>query len=163
MNTNQLTKCTRSRQSSSSDYAELPQSDKRHEMYSKQNCSKRKRVSTWSFSPIKGYIMHPTAGLLMHPSFYTHTPKEVHSGVMYEPEVDDPLCAPSAQCHHERDCFEMRVAMAVMAHRRGASYRDAEVIWGVSRSTIQRRRVKMRGRSAIHFLVTPMRKGKSPE
>lgn len=90
--------------------------------------------SSWIDDPPEnGYIRHPDAKWLMHPSFFDN---------------DHPLCPYSSPCIHERDCRSTRVLMATLSYIRNekyTTYRDLELIWGVSRSTIQRKRKKIEG------------------
>ena len=119
-------------------------------------------IPAWAQAkPLDGYIKHPVAGYVMHPSFYNNfhlqdcnlIAKHLHDG-----EVDDPLCSPRKQCIHVRDCFEIRVRMAVLSYlQNNISYRDAEYIWGVSRSTIQRRKAMLEEVSPLIFLLIPFR------
>lgn len=82
-----------------------------------------------------GYIEHPEAGPMMHPSFY------------------DNLCPYPGHCIHDNVCWEIRVLMAVRNYNLSPSkttYRDQELIWGVSRSTIQRKKVQFDKRAKLH-------------
>lgn len=79
-------------------------------------------------APRNGYIQHPDAKWLMHPSFFN--------------DGDHKLCQYGKRCMHERDCSELRVNMATLSYlrnRKYTSFRDMELIWGVSRPTIQRK------------------------
>ena len=87
--------------------------------------------------PIDGYLRHPTFGWVMHPSFYTD---------------DLTLCKDFLNCaqRHDRDCKEVRFSMAAQAHLRyGISFRHLEKIWGVSRTTIQRRAFAQREKGSL--------------
>lgn len=102
---------------------------------------------TWLQNEVqRGYIKHPDAGWIMHPSYY---------------DDETPLCATDAECRHKRDCKEVRIRMAVYCYIRAErnktplSYREVELLWGVSRSTIQRRKVIMGAKSKVLFLLTP--------
>lgn len=82
--------------------------------------------------PVDGYLDHPEAGPMMHPSFYEH------------------LCPYLTTCKHCPICSDTRVLMAIRNYNRFPSmttYRDQEIIWGVSRSTIQRKKVLLDERS----------------
>lgn len=87
-----------------------------------------KDTFAWSRrDPVDGYIQHPDAEWLMHPSFF---------------DLDYKLCPYNGKCGHEKDCGEKRLHMAAMSYLRNkdcTSFRDLESIWGVSRSTIQRK------------------------
>lgn len=96
---------------------------------------------------IDGYIEHPERGLIMHPSFF---------------DDEGALCEADIRCTCSfRNCFETRVVMAVRSkvHHK-ISYREAELVWDVSRSTIQRRHMNMerRGKSDIVFLLVQLPK-----
>lgn len=78
--------------------------------------------------PYNGYIKHPDAKWLMHPSFFENNKHK--------------LCPFNGRCTHKKDCGQLRLNMAAMSYIRNkncTSFRDMEIIWGVSRSTIQRR------------------------
>lgn len=95
-----------------------------------------------------GYIFHPKAGWIIHPSYYND---------------DEPLCNPKHPCHHKRDCKEVRMRMAVYQYIRAEqtntalSYREVELLWGVSHSTVQRRKLSMQSQSDVFFLMTPFK------
>lgn len=121
-------------------------------------------IPAWaSATPVLGYIMHPVAGLVMHPSFYDNRHLiefSTQPRYIYDGEVDGPLCPVGMKCDHVKNCFEVRVRMAVFAYQRHhISFRDAEYIWSVSRSTIQRRKAAMEKQSPIIFLITPENTG----
>lgn len=109
-----------------------------------------KSAYSWLSNTVEnGYIYHPRAGWIIHPSFY---------------DDDEPLCDAKAICRHERDCKEIRMRMAVFAYIRAEqrntplSYREVELLWGVSHSTVQRRKLFMELQSDVWFLMTPMKK-----
>lgn len=106
----------------------------------------------WLASPVskEGYIRHPEIGWLPHPSFYQD------SG------ISNKLCKTLDICkkgNHTMDCKETRLRMAayyyIRAEKNGQalSYRELEMLWGVSRSTIQRRKRELMGKSNINFLI----------
>lgn len=104
----------------------------------------------WLKNPVEnGYIQHPRAGWIIHPSFY---------------DEDEPLCDAKGVCTHRRDCKEVRMRMAVFQYIRAEerktplSYREVELLWGVSHSTVQRRKVFMQVKSDVLFLITPYKK-----
>lgn len=120
--------------------------------------SKRPRCSgngersayAWLKNPVEnGYIRHPRAGWIIHPSFY---------------DDEEPLCGAKSVCGHRRDCKEVRMRMAVFQYIRAEerntplSYREVELLWGVSHSTVQRRKVFMQVKSDVLFLLTPYKK-----
>ena len=119
-------------------------------------------IPAWARAkPLDGYIKHPVAGYVLHPSFYNNFHLQdcnLIANHLHDGEVDDPLCSPGKHCIHVRDCFEVRVRMAVLSYlQHNISYRDAEYIWGVSRSTIQRRKAMLEEVSPIIFLLIPFR------
>lgn len=96
--------------------------------------------------PEAGYIQHPDAKLLIHPSFFSEEGFE--------------LCRYNDRCIHERNCGETRIRMAAMSylrHKDCTTYRDLELIWGVSRSTIQRKtnEIQTKKLSDLIFLLNP--------
>lgn len=104
----------------------------------------------WLRNPVEsGYIYHPKAGWIIHPSYY---------------DDEQPLCDSKSVCIHHRDCKEVRMRMAVYQYIRAEerktplSYREVELLWGVSHSTVQRRKTSMQQRSDVMFLVTPVKK-----
>lgn len=122
----------------------------------KKSAERRRRIDnrkqgTNSFSwilnkPEHGYIRHPDAKLLIHPSFFREDGFE--------------LCAYNDRCTHERNCGETRIRMAAMSYLRNkntTTYRDLELIWGVSRSTIQRKTndIQSKKQSDLIFLLNP--------
>lgn len=115
-----------------------------------KNIKKSRFVYAWLNSSIEnGYIFHPKAGWIIHPSFY---------------DEDGPLCHAKSICTHQRDCKEVRMRMAVYQYIRAEernmplSYREVELLWGVSHSTVQRRKLVMESKSDIFFLMTPFKK-----
>lgn len=117
---------------------------------SEVNLSENKSVYSWLSNPVEnGYIQHPKAGWLIHPSFY---------------DDDDPLCDAKRTCRHRRDCKEVRMRMAVFQYLRAEqqntplSYREVELLWGVSHSTVQRRKLYMELKSDVWFLMTPFKR-----
>lgn len=102
----------------------------------------------WFDNPVvhNGYIKHPTAGWIMHPSYF---------------KDEESLCKANDICAHDRDCKELRIRMAVFSYIRSEqrktplSYREVELLWSVSRSTVQRRKISMVKQSNVYFLVTP--------
>lgn len=117
---------------------------------SETSLGESKSAYAWLNNTVEnGYIYHPRAGWIIHPSFY---------------DEDEPLCDAKAVCRHERDCKEIRMRMAVFAYIRAEqrntplSYREVELLWGVSHSTVQRRKLFMELQSDVWFLMTPMKK-----
>lgn len=92
-------------------------------------CRQRDGCFSWvNNEPVQGYIEHPDAKWLMHPSFFD--------------DGEFSLCLYNERCVHERDCAQTRLNMAAMSYLRNrytTTYRDLELVWGVSRSTIQRK------------------------
>lgn len=122
----------------------------------KKSVERRRRIEnrkqgTDSFSwisnpPEAGYIRHPDAKLLIHPSFFNEDGFE--------------LCGYNERCMHERNCGETRIRIAAMTyirHKDCTTYRDLELIWGVSRSTIQRKTSEIHTKklSDLIFLLNP--------
>lgn len=107
----------------------------------------------WSkCKPHHGYIRHPDAKWLMHPTFF---------------DDSQPLCDFNASCPHDRPCGETRLLMATFSYLRNqdvTSFRDMEAIWGVSRSTIQRKTKRLEGLHArdLHFLLWSDEVGSNP-
>lgn len=69
------------------------------------------------------------------------------------------MCEFGEECGHEVNCGVSRLRNAVFVYLRTggkASYRDLEMVWGVSRSTIQRESVRLQGKSDLYFLVDGM-------
>lgn len=97
---------------------------------------------TWVMTcPVDGYIRHPEAKWLMHPSFFDPIQR---------------LCSSSMSCTHYRSCGETRAIMAALSYIRNervVSYRDLEALWGVSRSTIQRKKKKLENQSTDLFPI----------
>lgn len=86
--------------------------------------------------PEGGYIIGRHGRWIMHPTFYST------------------LCTFTSTCDCEKSCPETRVLMAVKAYNRNqGTFRDMEALWGVSRSTIQRRRATLRNRSDLVYLL----------
>lgn len=88
---------------------------------------------------LNGYFDHPLHGPLMHPTFYTpRLCKRIGSRI---------------KCSCSRNCFEIRVLMAVQAYEvRNISFRLAETIWGVSKATIHRRHQEMKLNKQSHLI-----------
>lgn len=96
--------------------------------------------------PEAGYIRHPDAKFLIHPSFFSEEGFE--------------LCGYNDRCVHDRNCAETRIRMAAMSylrHKDCTTFRDLELIWGVSRSTIQRKtnEIQTKKLSDLIFLLNP--------
>lgn len=80
----------------------------------------------------------------MHPSFFD--------------DGEFSLCSYNERCVHERDCAQTRLNMAALSYMRNrnkTTYRDLELVWGVSRSTIQRKvsEVEERKKPDLQFIV----------
>lgn len=101
-----------------------------------KNGSRRKRVDHRTRSehplawievlPEMGYIRHPDAGWMKHPSYYEH---------------EHTLCPYNGKCIHSTNCRKLRFDAAIelyLRHRKNVSMRDIETLWGVSRSALSR-------------------------
>ena len=90
----------------------------------------------WAYKDVShGHIRHPEVGYLVHPSYFDHKFGR------------ERLCPYGKRCAHRPDCNTIRVLMASRAYMQNTqnlSYRDVEAVWGVSRSTVQRRTDSLR-------------------
>lgn len=121
-----------------------------HQQHQQHKQDAAKSAYSWLNNRVEnGYILHPKAGWIIHPSFY---------------DEDKPLCDAKSVCVHQRDCKEVRMRMAVYQYIRAEqkntplSYREVELLWGVSHSTVQRRKMFMQAQSNVLFLITPFKK-----
>lgn len=100
-------------------------------------------IMSWASGTIyNGRIYHPEVGYLVHPSYFSSN---------HEPKV---LCSYGKKCSHKPACRDIRALMAArsyMENRNNLSYRDIEAVWGVSRSTVQRKTTFLKSISQSTF------------
>lgn len=95
-------------------------------------------------SVVEGYIVHPDAGAILHPSYF---------------EKDHHLCAFRKVCPHHGNCSQIRLQAAAriyIQHKNHVSLREIETLWGVSRSTISRhvlKYVSVRSKMSVENLL----------
>lgn len=100
-------------------------------------------IMSWASRTVhNGRIYHPEVGYLIHPSYFSNN----HGRQM--------LCIYGKKCSHKPACRDIRALMAArsyMENREHLSYRDIEAVWGVSRSTVQRKTTVLKGMSQAKF------------
>lgn len=88
-------------------------------------------IMSWASGTVhNGRIHHPEVGYLIHPSYFSNN------------HGRQTLCSYRKKCSHQPACRDIRALMAArsyMENRDHLSYRDIEAVWGVSRSTVQRK------------------------